>query len=98
MRHMVLATLCVPLGYGLPEDSLKLVDRAGIKRVVGQVMVTGGGSPAYRMEDGMLKVRIRRESENVVQAFYPVGIAFDLPQGQRTVRVEVSDRAWQCGK
>lgn len=48
MRHMVLATLCVPLGYGLPEDSLKLVDRAGVKRVTGQVMVSGGATkPAY---------------------------------------------------
>lgn len=99
MRHLLLAVACVPLGYGMPEDSLKLEGRAGVLRVTGQVMITGGSTrPAYRMEGDTLKVDPRQEGDVVVQAFYPVGIAFDLPKGQRAVRVEVGNRAWQCGK
>ena len=61
--------------------------------------ITGGSTrPAYRMEGDTLKVDPRQEGDVVVQAFYPVGIAFDLPKGQRAVRVEVGNRAWQCGK
>ena len=81
----------------MPEDSLKLVDHAGGKRVLGRVMISGGGKPAYRMDGETLRVKIR-QGDVVLAAFMPVGIAFDLPEGQRTVRVEVSDRAWQCGE
>lgn len=99
VRHLLLAVACVPLGYGMPEDNLKLVERGGLLRVTGQVMITGGSTrPAYRMEGDTLKVDPRQEGDMVVQAFYPVGIAFDLPKGQRAVRVEVGSRAWQCGK
>ena len=98
---MVLATLCVPLGYGLPEDSLKLVDRAGVKRVQGQVYLHyTGARPAYRLKDDVLSVTLR-PSETVLQAFEHVGIAYDLPKGQTSVRIEVEGeppRVWQCGK
>ena len=41
MRHLLLAVACVPLGYGMPEDNLKLEGRAGVLRVTGQVMIRG---------------------------------------------------------
>lgn len=91
---------CVPLGYGMPEDSLKLVDHAGGKRVIGQVMISGGGKPAYRMDGETLRVNIR-QGEYVLAAFFPVGIAFDLPKGQRMAQVVIEgspEAVWQCGK
>ncbi len=101
MRHLLLAAACVPLGAGMPEDRLKLIDHAGGKRVVGQVMISGGGKPAYRMDGDTLQVRMRQEGDAVVAAFLPVGIAFDLPKGQRSARVVIDgnpEASWRCGK
>ena len=98
MRHLLLAVACVPLGYGMPEDSLKLVDHAGGKRVIGQVMISGGGRPAYRMDGETLRVKVR-QGEVALAAFMPVGIAFDLPKGRWSGRVEIENHAaWQCGE
>lgn len=82
----------------MPEDSLKLVDHAGGKRVIGQVMISGGGRPAYRMDGDTLRVTMR-QGDVVLAAFMPVGIAFDLPKGQIAAKVEIGERsAWQCGE
>lgn len=100
MRNLLLAMACVPLGSGMPEDSLKLIDHAGGKRVVGQVLISGGARPAYRMDGETLRVRMRQEGDVVVAAFLPVGIAFDLPKGQRSARVVIEgdpENSWRCG-
>lgn len=101
MRHLLLAAACVPLGSGMPGDSLKLVDHAGGKRVIGVVHVNGGGRPAYRMDGSTLRVRMRHDGDVILAAFLPVGIAFDLPKGQRSGRVEIDanpENTWQCGE
>ena len=102
IRHLVFSAIpCVAVSGNVPEDAMKLVDRAGGKRVQGQVYLHyTGARPAYRLKGGLLSVTLR-SSETVLQAFERVGIAYDLPDGQISVRVEVDGdppRVWQCGK
>ena len=100
IRHLVFSAIpCVAVSGNVPEDAMKLVDRAGGKRVQGQVYLHyTGARPAYRLKDGVLSVTLR-SSETVLQAFEHVGIAYDLPKGQTSVRIEVEGeppRVWQC--
>lgn len=71
------------------------------KRVQGRVYLHySGARPAYHLKDGVLSVTLR-SSETVLQAFEDVGIAYDLPKGQTSLRIEVEGeppRVWQCGK
>ena len=64
MRHLLLAAACVPLGSGMPGDSLKLVDHAGAEddAARGDVLVRQTAHMT-RMIDDLLDVLLAEAPE-----------------------------------
>ena len=61
IRHLLFSAIpCVAMSGNVPDDAMKLMDRAGGKRVQGQVYMSYiGARPQYVIKDGVLLVRMR---------------------------------------